>query len=366
MTLLIYGAYGYTGELVAEEAVSRGVDVVVAGRDGRAVADLADRLDCAGQTFGLGNDGTGDSTAVDTVADEIGDADVVLNCAGPFVDTYRPLVEACLRTGTHYLDVTGELPVFEAIAERDAEAKDTGVGLLPGVGFDVVPTDCLAAHLHDRLRTATRLRLGFDPSGTISRGTLATAIEQFEAGGKRRHDGEIVDVPVGEGRRRIDFGRGEHTGVLVPMGDLSTAYRSTGIGTVEVYLAVPNRAATTLGLGRFLSPILGAEPVKRGLQRLVRATVTGPSKEQRDAGVCYVWGEASDGDRTVTSRLKTPETYALTVDAATTAAQRVLAGELGDACDSGDGQPGGFYTPATAFGSEFVLGLDGVEGFFDE
>ena len=362
MTLLIYGAYGYTGELVAEEAVSRGVDVVVAGRDERKVTDLADRLGCEGRSFDIGDDGEGDRTVVDAVADNVGDVDAVLNCAGPFVDTYRPLVEACLRTETHYLDVTGELPVFEAIAARDAEAAAAGVCLLPGVGFDVVPTDCLARHLHDRLPTATRLRLGFDPSGTVSRGTLATAIGQFEAGGKRRHEGEIVDVPVGEGRRRIDFGRGERNAVLVPMGDLSTAYRSTGIENVEVYLALSRSAATALRFGRFLSPILGTEPLKRGLQRLVRATVTGPSERQRETGVCYVWGEASDGDRTVISRLKTPETYALTVDAATTAAQRVLDADPGD---GGDGPAAGFQTPASAFGPEFVLELDGVEGFFD-
>ena len=363
MTLLIYGAYGYTGELVAEEAVSRGVDVVVAGRDERQVTDLADRLDCDGRSFDLGDDREIDSAAVDAVVPEIGDADAVLNCAGPFVDTYRPLVEACLSTGTHYLDVTGELPVFEAIAARDAEAAAAGVCLLPGVGFDVVPTDCLARHLHDRLPTATRLRLGFDTSGTVSRGTLATAIEQFEAGGKRRRDGEIIDVPAGRGHRRIDFGRGERNAVLAPMGDLSTAYRSTGIGNVAVYLALPRAAGIALRFGRLLSPLLDAGPVKRGLQRLVRATVTGPSKKQRERGTCYVWGEASDGDRTVISRLKTPETYALTVDAATTAAQRILDSDAGD---GGDGPTVGYQTPATAFGSEFVLELDGVDGFFDE
>ena len=364
MTLLIYGAYGYTGELVAEEAVSRGIDVVVAGRDQRQVSDLAGRLGCEGRSFDLEDGVESDSAGAisGSVGAQIGDADAVLNCAGPFVHTYRPLIEACLATETHYLDVTGELPVFEAIAARDAEAAAAGVCLLPGVGFDVVPTDCLASHLHDRLPAATELRLGFDPTGSFSRGTLATAIEQFDAGGKRRKDGEIVDVPIGEGRRRIDFGRGERTAVLAPMGDLSTAYRSTGIENVAVYLALPGAAGVALRVGRFLSPILGAEPVKRGLQRLVRATVTGPSNKQRETGVSYIWGEATDGNRTVTSRLKTPETYALTVDAATTAAQRVLDSPLG-----GEDKPAaGFQTPATAFGPEFVLELEGVEGFFDE
>ncbi|MEF8780192.1 MAG: saccharopine dehydrogenase NADP-binding domain-containing protein [Haloferacaceae archaeon] len=351
MTLLIYGAYGYTGELVAREAADRGVDLVVAGRDGAKVRRIGDRLGCESRAFDLDGD----------VAEAVGDVAAVLNCAGPFVDTYRPLVEACLRTGTHYLDVTGELPVFEALAGRDGEAQRAGVCLLPGVGFDVVPTDCLAGHLHDRLPSATQLRLGFDPTGSVSRGTLVTAIEQFDAGGAVRRDGELVDVPVGRGTRRIDFGRGERNAVLAPMGDLSTAYRSTGIGNVEVYLAVPTAAAAALRIARVAAPVLGADPVRRGLQRLLRATVTGPSRRRRETGACYVWGEATDGDRTVTARLKTPETYALTVDAATTAAERVIEDDA-----SGEGPPAGYRTPATAFGAEFVLELDGVEGYVDE
>ena len=132
MTLLIYGAYGYTGELIAEEAADRGLDTVVAGRDAVETEHLAERLGCEGRPFD-----------VDAAASHLDDVDVCLNCAGPFVETYEPLVDACLETGTDYLDITGELSVFEAIAERDREAERAGVCLLPGVGFDVVPTDCL-------------------------------------------------------------------------------------------------------------------------------------------------------------------------------------------------------------------------------
>ncbi|WP_336133437.1 saccharopine dehydrogenase family protein [Natronomonas amylolytica] len=344
MTLLIYGAYGYTGELVAEEAVDRGLDVVVAGRNEVRTDHLAARLGVPGRGFDVG--------AAD---DHLDDIDVCLNCAGPFVETYEPLVEACLETGTHYLDITGELSVFEAIAERDREAEKAGVCLLPGVGFDVVPTDCLAGHLHDRLPEADELRLGFDPSGTISKGTLASVIEHADAGGKVRRGGRIVDVPTAHARRQIDFGRGERNAVTVPWGDVSTAYYTTGIENIETYTAVPPLVGSAMKLSRFAAPLFGLPPVKEALQTLARTFVDGPSERQREEGACYVWGEATDGETTVTSRVKTPETYALTVDAATTAAERILA----DA-------PTGFETPAAAFGPEFVLALDGVEGFFDE
>jgi short subunit dehydrogenase-like uncharacterized protein len=344
MTLLVYGAYGYTGELIAEEATERDLDVVVAGRDAVKTEHLGAELDCEARSFAVGD-----------ATDHLGEVDVHLNCAGPVVDTVEPLVEAWLETDTHYLDITGELPVFEAIAERDREAEKAGVCLLPGVGFDVVPTDCLAGHLHDRLPSADELRLGFDPSGGVSRGTLASAIEHAHEGGKVRRDGDVVDVPPAHRTRRIDFGRGERTAATIPWGDVSTAYYTTGIENVEVYTSMPSLAANTLKYSSLAAPLLALDPVKRSLQTLARSTVRGPSERQREEGACYVWGEATDGEETVTSRLKTPETYALTVDAATTAAERFL-----------DDAPVGFETPAAAFTPEFVLDLDGVEGFFDD
>ena len=343
MTLLIYGAYGYTGELIAGEAVERGLETVVAGRNEVRTEHLGRRLDCEDRSFEAG-----------AAEENLDGVDVLLNCAGPFVETYESLVEACLETGTDYLDITGELSVFEAIAERDRDAEKAGVCLLPGVGFDVVPTDCLAGHLHDRHPEATELRLGFDPDGGISGGTLASAVEHAADGGKVRRGGEIVDVPTAHRSRRVDFGRGERNAVAIPWGDVSTAYYTTGIENVEAYAAMPKAAETALRAARPALPFLSVPPVKRTLQSMTDLFVTGPSDRRRERGTCYVWGEATDGERTVTSRLKTPETYALTVDAATTAAGRIL-----------DGEYRGFETPAAAFTPEFALELDGVEGFDD-
>lgn len=343
MSLLIYGAYGYTGELVAETAVDRGLDVIVAGRDEDKTRRVAGNLDCDSRSFGL-----------DAVPRNVDDVDAVLNCAGPFVQTAQPIVDACLRTETHYLDITGEIPVFETLETHDQAAREAGICILPGVGFDVVPTDCLAAHLHDRLPGATDLWLGIDPTGSVSRGTLATAIEHVDSGGTIRRDGDLETVPVAHDRRDIDFGRGTRPAVTIPMGDVSTAYRTTGIENISVYLALPRRMQLVLGLSRHITGLFGFEPIKRSLQWLIGAIFSGPSAKQREAGNCYVWGRATDGEQTVTSRLRTPETYALTVDAATTAAVRVL-----------DSAPVGYYTPAGAFSSEFVLNLDGVSGFYD-
>lgn len=344
MTLLLYGAYGYTGELIAREAVDRGIDLVVAGRNGTKTRGLGAELGVDSRVFDLA-----DAPA------HLDGVDVLLNCAGPFVHTHEPMVEACLETGTDYLDVTGELSVFESIAQRDREAEKADVCLLPGVGFDVVPTDCLAAHLHDRLPGATHLTLGFDAPANLSGGTLATILEQAGTSGKVRRNGSIEDVELATQPREIDFGSGPKSAIRIPWGDVSTAYYSTGIENIEVYTAVPERATRALRVTAPLRHVTQIGPVKRSLQALARQFTSGPSADERERGRAFVWGEATDGERTVTSRLVTPESYGLTVDAATTAVQRLLETELR-----------GYQTPATAFDPEFVLGLDHVDGFFDE
>ena len=342
--ILVYGAYGYTGELIAREAARREVEFVVAGRNGTKTRGLGIELGVDSRVFEL-----------DQARENLDGIDVVLNCAGPFADTCDPLVEACLETGTHYADLTGEVSVFEALAERDREAEQAGVCLLPGVGFDVTPTDCLAGHLHERLPEATHLRLGFEAPTGLSGGTIATALEHAAGGGGARRDGRLVDVPLGADTRTVDFGAGPRDAVSVPLGDISTAYYTTGIPNIDTYLAVPGRLKPLVRAGRHATGLLRVDPVREGLQSLARALVDGPSAAARERGQAFVWGEAEADGETVTSRLVTPETYALTVDAATTATTRLDGAELS-----------GFHTPASAFDPNFVLELDGVEGFFDE
>jgi short subunit dehydrogenase-like uncharacterized protein len=172
-TILIYGATGYTGRLIAKAASDRGARPVLAGRNLEKVKRVAEPLGLSARAFDLG-----DPARVDAA---IKDVAVVLCAAGPFSATSRPMADACLRNRVHYLDITGEIDVFEALAARDAEAKARGVMLLPGVGFDVAPSDCLAAHLKRRLPDANDLRLYLRPRN-MSRGTAKTRSRQFAAG----------------------------------------------------------------------------------------------------------------------------------------------------------------------------------------
>ena len=342
MRWMIYGANGYTGELVAEEAVRRGMRPVLAGRREDAVRALAGRLGCEHRVFKL------DDPAA--LADGLEGIGLVLLCAGPFAHTSRPMVDACLSLGIHYLDITGEISVFEACHARTEEASRRGSILLPGVGFDVVPSDCLAASLAGRLPGATRLELAFRGVGSPSAGTARTMLEGLPQGGAVRRDGRIVKVPLAWKTAVIPFHDRAREAVLIPWGDVSTAYYSTGIGDIEVYMAQPPAMIRAMRLMRPVAGLFKVDAVQRLGARLIERRMTGPDPETRERGTSELWGRVRDPEgRSLEGTLTTPEGYRLTALTATEAAARVLAGGI---------EPGA-HTPSTAFGADFITTIEG-------
>ncbi len=344
--MMIYGAYGYTGELAVREAKAAGLEPVLAGRSADKLAAVAARWAPGLEIRAVGLD---DAAALDAALKDIG---VVLHCAGPFSDTSRPMVQACMRTGTHYLDITGEMAVFEALARKDGEAKDAGVMLLPGIGFDVVPTDCMAARLAAKLPGATHLELAFSSvGGGTSQGTLRTAVQNLHKGGAVRVDGAIKLVPPAHLVKEIDFGDGAlRSAVSIPWGDVSTAFHSTKIPNITVYMSAPPKLIRGMRLVRLIRPVLGLGPVQSFLRSRIAAGPRGPDDAQRERGVSRVWGAAWDDEgHTVTDTLQTVEGYTLTARSGLLAANKVLAG----------GAKPGFQTPSMAFGADYVLELDG-------
>ncbi|SNT36625.1 saccharopine dehydrogenase (NAD+, L-lysine forming) [Asanoa hainanensis] len=332
---MIYGANGYTGDLTARLAVSRGARPLLAGRNAAAVRALADELGLDHVIFDLR----------DPVATRrhLADVDAVAHCAGPFVATAGPMVDACLDTGTHYLDVTGEHPVFEAVLARDADARAAGVVLLTGAGFDVVPTDCLANLLHAALPDATALELAFVAPGGLSRGTATTGLSMNARGGWRRIAGTLVSTPMGTPARDVPFPTKVRRVGAVPWGDLVTAHHSTGIGDIVVYTRVP---APSL-----LSRLIRFAPVRALAARAIKRQPPGPTAATRAATTCEVWGEVRNAAGEVrTATLTGPNAYDLTADALHRAVEHLLAGAA---------EPGA-HTPATAFGPDFLTHLDRV------
>ncbi len=342
-TLLIYGANGYTGELISRLAVARGLRPVLAGRNATRVRALADELGLPFRVFNL-DDGA-------TIDAGLADVTVVLHCAGVFNETAAPMVEACLRCGVHYLDISGEIVVFEALARRDAAARAAGVLLLPGVGFDVVPTDCLAAHLKRRLPSATHLALAVLSLGGVSRGTLTTLLHYADQLGMVRRDGRIVAAPAGQKTRTFDFGRGPVTCINVQWGDVATAFHSTGIPNIEVYFALPARLRYLAQASLRVGPLLAAAPVQRIARALVRASVHGPDATTRERGLAVICGEVwDDAGQRASARLQTPEGYQITMLTALALAERALSGQV---------MPG-FQTPSRLCGPDFILEFAGV------
>jgi short subunit dehydrogenase-like uncharacterized protein len=340
---LIYGSYGYTGALIVRMAVERGLRPVLAGRDAEKLKRQAAPLGLDHLSFSLGNQADIDAALTGVSA--------VVHCAGPFSRTSKPMAEACLRTGTHYLDITGEIEVFEALARRDAEAKAAKVMLLPGAGFDVVPTDCLAAHLKRRLPGATRLALGIQGGGRFSRGTATTVVENIDKGGLVRRDGKLTPVPTAWKTRDIDFGRGPVQATTIPWGDVSTAFYSTGIPNIEVYAAAPAAMRAMMVVSRHLGWLLGSQPVQHFLKDRIKKQPPGPSDAERASGESLVWGEVEDAsNQKKQSRIRCPEGYTLTAMTALAIAERAVAGDARV----------GFQTPSLAYGADFITEFEGV------
>ena len=329
---MIYGANGYTGELTAREAVRRGDKPVLAGRNREQIEALARELGCEARVFDL------DAIDLSGVA-------AVLHCAGPFAYTSAPMVRACLDAGVHYLDITGEIAVFESVFANDEEARRRNVLLLPGVGFDVVPTDCLAAQLHARMPDANELWLAFLSRGGISPGTMKTMLDTIGHGGAIRRDGRIERVPAMFDVRTIPFESGPRPAMAIPWGDVATAYRSTGIPNIRVYRGASEGTIRRTRRFARIAPLLRFTPLKRALQAYVARKVTGPTGEQRAKGHVEIWGRVANArGEEVTMTLKTSEGYDFTVRSSIAAVDRVLRG-IGKS---------GALTPSQAFGPNFV------------
>ena len=340
---LLYGANGYVGEAAARLAVQQGLKPILAGRDAAKIEPLARELGLEHRACALD-----DAAALDRALRGV---PLVLHLAGPYKFTAKPMADACLRAGVHYLDITGEIPVFEALAARDAEAKSRKVMLLPAVGFDVVPTDCLAAHLKRRLPSATRLTLAFQSVGRsgLPPGTQRTMIELLPFGDRVRRGGKLVVPESGVKTRTLDFGQGPVEATRFTWGDVFTAYYTTGIPDIEVYVALPAAMRKQMGLMKKLRPLFHFAPLRALLKRGVKP---GPSAEARAKTVTHVWGEVADAQgRTAVARLHGPEAGLVwTTRAALAVVRKVLAGNV---------MPG-FQTPARAYGADLVMECEGV------
>jgi len=341
---MIYGANGYTGELIAREAVNRGMSPILGGRNADKIRPLAEELSLEFRTFPL--DGY--------AAAQLEDIDLVLHCAGPFQVTSEPMIHACLSAKTHYLDITGEVSVFEYTHSLHGKAADNGVILCSGVGFDVIPTDCIALKLKEAMPEAIELSLGFDSDSGISPGTFKTMIQGLGSGSMHRKDGVLKTVPIGSQHRNIDFGRGSRSAMGIPWGDVSTAFYTTGIPNISAWIPMPKPQIYSTRLMGAAGPLLATGWVKEKLEKQVEKRIQGPDGEFRAKSPAYIWGEAKNRKGVVkVVRIQTANVYDLTVYGSLEVVRRLLKEKI----------EGGYYTPAGLFGSGLVESLTGSGAF---
>lgn len=341
--LLLYGSYGYTGRLIAEECRRQNLQVVLSGRDAQQLATQSQRTGYPYQVCQL-ND-------TDALRQLLSRVKAVIHCAGPFRYTAYTMAQACLEAGVHYTDITGEYEVFERLATLDEAASKQNIMIMPGTGFDVVPTDCLAVFLKNKLPDATHLQLAFAGlSGGLSRGTRKSMIENLGSPGKIRVNGKLTSLPLGERVMEIDFGKFRRLTMCIPWGDIATAWYSTTIPNIEVYAGVSPKTLALIKYTRFLNPLLRTRAVKN-LLHLQADRQAGPSTERILQGKSYVWGKVWNAQgKTAEARIETLNGYLLTSKTSVLIARHLLNGNF---------KPG-FQTPAMAYGPDLILQVEGT------
>lgn len=343
MTWLLYGANGYTGKLIARLAKEKGLHPILAGRNSVQVEQLGKELDMPWRAFSL--------LSADEIATNLKDVDLVLHCAGPFSATFRPMFNACLKAKAHYLDVTGEIGVFEELFARNSDCVDAGITAISGVGFDVVPTDCLAAMIKERLPEATQLRLGIAGVGAgISRGTAKTMFEGTAHGGCVRQDGKLVRVPLGYKTTKFAYNSYSTISVTMPWGDIATAYRSTGIPNIEVYFATTTNTVMLMRLAELFRPVLSSQPIQMLGKEMISKYLSGPTEESRASSKCIIVAEGKHKDKQCILRMQCPDGYTLTSHSTLACVERLLKG----------GVRNGALTPSLAFGSDLINAIPGI------
>lgn len=351
INILIYGSYGYSGKLIVEQCIAQGLKPLLGGRNEATLMAQAKSFNLGYRTFDL--------NFPEQTRNALNDCLAVINCAGPFLHTFKPMVEACLAANTHYIDITGEYQVFEQLMTMNEQAKSAGVMLLPGAGFDVVPSDCLAHYLKTQLPDATDLVLAIAaiPNGTnagpgISRGTARTMLEGYSSGTMTRDNGVLKQVPLSWKARYFNLGiEKKMLCSTVSWGDISSAWWSTGIPHIETYMALPPKM---IKMNKFLNPfkwIVTIPPIKRYLERKINQLPEGPSPDARQHSIAKIYGEVKNKKgEVVKAIMTTPNGYALTALTAVAILNKVLTGNA----------PAGFQTPSTAYGMELVMDIPGV------
>lgn len=338
---LLYGCTGYTGERLARHCTRVGLTPILAGRNEAKVSALANELGLAYRIGDLHN--------AEQTQQMLDGCHLVFNAAGPFTSTCLPILEACLKQKVHCLSLVGEIPMLETLQRYDQAAKDANICIGVGLGFDVMPTDCLASVLKHALPDATHLSIAMKGSNAMTAGSTKEFIEQIgEQPFWVRREGKLVEGAINT--QSFDFGDGRELAVSIAWGDISSAYYSTGIRNIDVYTASSRGDVFAIKALSALKPLIRINAVQSLLNRIIDATVSGPSQQELENVQSTIIGEVTNAaGKTIRGKVTTASAYKMTVLGATYAIEQVLT----------NAPPSGYQTPAMLLGERSIECVDG-------
>ena len=342
--VLIYGAYGFSGTGISRLAADYGITPVLAGRNESKLKPLAESLGYDYVVLGLENNH-------DNLVAVLKHFEIVLHIAGPYTFTGKPMLDAVVAAGTHYVDLTGENHVIQAQLDRDEEFKAANIMVMPAVGYDVVPTDCLNVYVANKIDNPSKLTVVLNTYYTaaegavITRGTMKSGLEMIGRPLLMRQNGEMVEVSAAKVIKREQEGR-EQTLVQIPWADMITSYVSTGIPTIEVFQLQEGE------IPAWIPRLAQYDFGRRLLGWLIdNFSPEGPppdAQQQRQSRI--VSTVTNDAGESASAALITPETYLLTFHSTLIVAKRVIDGYWDP----------GFQTVGKVYGPDLVLEVPGV------
>jgi len=347
---MIYGATGFTGELVVAEAVQRGHRPLLAGRSAARLAPLADKYGLPLVAFAL--------TDAAALANAVAQVKLVYHCAGPFVETAQPMIQACLQAGVHYLDITGEIPVYQYLFAQQADPRSAAITAISGVGYDLIPSDGLLRYVADQVPAPTHAQIvigAFESSGGnlgISAGTAKSLVGlSATLGMVVRRDNQLV--PHWPDSRRFRTLDGDKSALAIPWGDVEMGYHTAAIPNITCYLTLPRLTQLGMQMSVLTAPLLKLKAVRSAADRLLERVFKGPSADSRahDRTTLYarVWNAQGEMAQ---AWMETAEGYRFTALAAPLVVERVLRDP-----------PHGICSPAGALGADFALSIAGTKRY---
>jgi len=388
--IVLYGASGFVGRQTVAYLAAHARTLALGlrwGLAGRNPDKLAQARKAAGP-------GASEAAIIVAPADDAQalarlarSASVVLNTAGPFALSGSALVQACVDSGTHYVDITGETPwVRQMIDRHHAQAAQMRTRIIPCCGFDSVPSDLGAWMLMQAMQQrhgvpCVDVKAAFTLRGGVNGGTLASALNLWDSGSAQALADPFLLDPEGAGSHDVRA----HADPVLPVfnGDFQAWLGPFVMGPINT--RVVRRSAALLGYGanfhyqeyqrvggglvagaaalslsagmRVSKAALGLSPVRRLAARLMPGPGEGPSRERMDQGWfrCELVGRSATGQR-VRARI---EDQGDPGNRATTkmVCEAALA-LLGDTQElPGGAGHGGVLTPASGLGGALVQRL---------